>query len=142
MSELPCTGAPVDTEKVIGGRSAQPASGPPAVEQRSRQRHCCGTITFTRMSLAAAERTHFAWVHDISEDGIGLEVLGPLAAGVHLVFELKRGDDEKRIRLHARVVHATPAGAFYRLGCRFTRPLRPEVLAHILECIRSPQAAG
>ena len=114
-----------------------PVAAPSAAEQRSRPRHCCGTITLTRLSMPAAERAHFAWVHDVSENGIGLDVLGPLAAGVELVFELQRGDGDEKIRLYARVVHATPAGAFYRLGCRLTRPLRPGVLASILQRVRA-----
>ncbi len=102
------------------------AAAAPMVEQRSRPRHCCGTITLTRLSLAAVERTHFAWVHDISEEGIGLDVLGPLAVGADLVFEMRgSGQDAKKIRLYARVVHATPTGTFYRLGCRFTPPAAP-----------------
>src|SRR5262245_36092467 len=85
-----------------------PAHG---VEQRNRPRHCCGTITLTRVSVAGAERTHFAWVHDISEDGIGLDVLGPLAVGTDLIFEMKcGGEEERRVRLYAHVVHATPSG--------------------------------
>ena len=101
-------------------------------EQRSRPRHTCGTVTLTRLSVsAAADLTYFAWVHDISDSGIGLDVLGKLGAGVEIVFELKGSGDNEKIRLHAQVVHATPVGAFYRLGCRFTTPLRPAVLATI-----------
>lgn len=107
------------------------------LEQRARGRHLCGTITLAKLSLpAAAEATYFAWVHDISESGIGLDLLGRVAAGVEIVFELKGSGDSEKIRLHAQVIHATPVGSFYRLGCRFTSPLRPSVLAAIMRKVR------
>src|SRR5256885_2237818 len=88
-------------------------------DQRTHLRHCCGTVTFARLSLPTAKGSLFAWVHDISETGIGLDVLNPLPAGVDLVFELKR-DKQKAIQVHAQVVHSTPTNAFYRLGCKLT----------------------
>jgi len=107
------------------------------LEQRSRPRHLCGTITLTRLALAAVDEvSYFAWVHDISEDGIGLDVLAALGTGVDIVFELGSGANEK-MRLHAQVIHATPVGSFYRLGCKFTLPLRPSVLAAIVQKMRS-----
>jgi hypothetical protein len=138
------TNTSVPTDDTENAMSVPPTELPsaadaPAVEQRSRPRHCCGTITLTRMSLAAAERTYFAWVHDISEHGIGLDVLAPLPTGADLIFEMKRGEDAANLRLYARVVHATPAGTFYRLGCRFTRPLRPRVLASVLQRVHGRQ---
>jgi hypothetical protein len=102
-------------------------------EQRSQLRHVCGKITLTRLSLSAvSEAAYFAWVHDISDSGIGLDVLGRLGAGVDIVFELKGSGENEKIRLHAQVIHATPVGKFFRLGCKFTRPLRPAVLATIV----------
>jgi hypothetical protein len=103
-------------------------SGAPATEQRARRRHGCGTIRLTRLSLTTAPRTYFAWIHDVSEHGIGLDVVAPVAIGAEFVFTLKFGIRAK-IRLYAQVVHATPIGHFYRLGCRFTLPLRPATLA-------------
>jgi hypothetical protein len=109
------------------------ATAPSESEQRSRPRQLCGTITLTKLSLpAVADVTYFAWVHDISENGIGLDLLGRLGTGVEIVFELKGSGDNEKIRLHAQVIHATPVGSFYRLGCRFTSPLRPSVLATIV----------
>jgi hypothetical protein len=108
------------------------------LDHRSRPRHLSGTITLTRLSLAAAEDlSYFAWVHDISQEGIGLDLLGPLSAGVNIVFELKGSADQEKIRLKAQVVHATAVGSFYRLGCRFTLPLRPSVLAAIVQRMRA-----
>jgi len=66
-----------------------------AADQRKHRRHCCGKVTLTRLSLPATETPMYAWVHDISETGIGLDVLNPLPAGAELVFELKR--DKKAI---------------------------------------------
>jgi hypothetical protein len=107
------------------------------MDLRSRPRHLCGTIALTRLSLpAAADVTYFAWVHDISEHGIGLDLLGRLGAGVEIIFELKGSGDNEKIRLHAQVVHTTAVGSFYRLGCRFTAPLRPAVLATIVRKMR------
>jgi PilZ domain len=139
MSHLPFTEAPGDAQESIAlAPVASTTAVIPTVDHRNRRRQGCGTITLTRLHLAAVDRTYFAWVHDISEEGVGLEVLAPLGAGVDFAFELKRGEDEQKVRLYARVVHATPAGAFYRLGCRFTRPLRPTLLANILEGVRDP----
>jgi hypothetical protein len=106
-------------------------------EQRTRPRHLSGTITLTRVSIAAAEElTYFAWVHDVSQEGIGLDMLGRLATGVDIVFELKGSAGHEKIRLKAQVIHATPVGSFYRLGCKFTLPLRPAVLAAIVHRMR------
>jgi hypothetical protein len=138
MSHPPLTEAPGDDQASIALEPVEAiAAVIPTADQRSRPRQGCSTITLTRLHLAAVERTYFAWVHDISEEGVGLEVLAPLGAGVDFAFELKRGEDEQKVRLYARVVHATQAGAFYRLGCRFTRPLRPTLLANILEGVRN-----
>jgi PilZ domain len=102
-------------------------------EHRAQKRHLGGTITLTRLSLTAVDdASYFAWVHDISETGIGLDVLGRLGAGVNIVFELKGSGENEKIRLRAQVIHATPVGSLFRLGCRFTRPLRPAVLATIV----------
>jgi hypothetical protein len=107
------------------------------LEHRSRPRHLCGTITLTRLALAAADDvSYFAWVHDIAENGIGLDVLAALGTGVDIVFELKGNSANEKIRLHAQVIHATPVGSFYRLGCKFTLPLRQSVLAAIVQKMR------
>jgi hypothetical protein len=113
-----------------------PAEQTPGAEQRAHPRYACGTVTLTRVSLTATDITYFAWVHDISAHGIGLDVLAPLNAGTDIVFDLKRGGEDARIRLYAQVIHATPIGPFFRLGCKLTRPLRPWMLANLLHKTR------
>jgi hypothetical protein len=112
----------------------------PGADQRVHQRRLCGIMIFTRLSLPGINNTAFAWIHDISESGIGLDVLGPLATGVELVFELKR-EVGRTIRIYAQVVHATHAGSFCRLGCRLTRPLRPMVLRDVLDLLKADEAS-
>ena len=99
---------------------ADPRPGQPMLKATHRPRYCCGTVTLTRVALAAADVAYFAWVHDISESGIGLDVLAPMATGVDLVFELKRGAGNDKLRVNAQVIHATAVGPFYRVGCKFT----------------------
>jgi hypothetical protein len=118
----------------------QPCPASAQADQRAHRRHCCGTLMFTRLSLPGVNNSAFAWVHDISESGMGLDVLSPLTAGVGLVFELKR-ENSRTIRVYAQVVHATLAGSFYRLGCRLTRPLRPSVLRDVMGLLKAAQAA-
>jgi hypothetical protein len=142
MSDLQHTSVTGDTAHSLSQGSSPAADPTPALDgderdNRSRPRHACGTITLTRLSLAAIDDAScFAWVHDISENGIGLDVLGRLGAGVDLVFELKGSGENEKIRLHARVIHATRSGKFFRLGCKFTRPLRPAVLETIVRKMR------
>jgi hypothetical protein len=130
MADLDHTDAPNDASQ---GDAAATADD---LDLRSRPRHLCGTIALTKLSLPAAAVTYFAWVHDISESGIGLDLLSRLGAGAEIVFELKGSTDNEKIRLHAQVVHTTAVGAFYRLGCRFMAPLRPAVLATIMGKMR------
>jgi hypothetical protein len=133
------TTTPEDTDHSVTDSSAAAAhkNNADAQEQRSRPRQLCGTITLTKMSLpAAADATYFAWVHDISESGIGLDMLGRLGIGVEIALELKGSDDTEKICLHAKVIHATQVGSLYRLGCRFMVPLRPSVLATIMRKMR------
>ena len=142
MSDPQHTRAAGDTAHSLS-QGSFPADGPAPArdgdepENRSRPRHVSGTITLTRMSLAAVdEASYFAWVHDISENGIGLDVLGRLGTGVDLIFELKGSGENEKIRVHAQVIHATRSGKFFRLGCKFTRPLRPAVLETIVRKMR------
>lgn len=142
MSNPHYTRVPDDTEQASSQDSVPAAAPTPLcdekeLEHRSRPRYVSGKITLTRLSLAAVnDATYFAWVHDISDSGIGLDVLGRLGAGVDIVFELKGSSENEKIRLHAQVIHATPVGKFFRLGCKFTRPLRPAVLATIMSKMR------
>jgi hypothetical protein len=109
---------------------------------RARPRYGAGTVTLTRVALASTTVKYFAWVHDISETGIGLDVLGPLGAGAELIFELKSSGPEQRIRFHARVMHATRVGLFYRLGCRFIKSLQPTTMTAILKQMRGTENGG
>jgi hypothetical protein len=135
MSDPEHTAGPDDTSHDVPDRrsAASHKNNADTQEQRLRPRQLCGTITLIKMSLpAAADTTYFAWVHDISESGIGLDMLGRLGIGVEIALELKGSDDTEHIRLHAKVIHATQVGSLYRLGCRFVVPLRPSVLARIM----------
>jgi PilZ domain len=142
MSDLQHTSVSDDTGQSsspgsCAARVPAPSRAGDDLEKRSRPRHLSGTITLTRLSLATVDdASYFAWVHDISESGIGLDVLGRLGAGVDIVFELKGSGENEKIRLHAQVIHATPVGTFFRLGCKFTRPLRPAVLAAVVSKMR------
>src|SRR5260370_31196211 len=144
MSDPQHTSVPSDTSHNLSKGSSPAADPAPArdgdeLDNRSEPRHLGGTITLTRLSLAAVDdASYFAWVHDISETGIGLDVLGRLRAGVNIVFELKGSRENEKIRLHAQVIYATPVGTLFCLGCRFTRPLRPAVLDTIVRKMRGP----
>jgi hypothetical protein len=124
---------------VVAERRIRPTQASKGADQRAHRRHCCGTVTFARLSLPHAQTSLFAWIHDISETGIGLDVLNPLPAGVDLVFELKR-ERRPAIQIHAQVVHATPTSAFYRLGCKLTRSLRRTVLRDVIDLLRAAEA--
>jgi hypothetical protein len=120
--------------------SPQPAPAPGGPEHRAQQRHYAGRIFLTRVSLPGTDISYFAWVHDVSETGIGLDLLTPLSPGTDIAFELRGTGTFEKVRVYAQVVHATPVGPFYRLGCRFTLPLRPSVLATIRTRMRSSDA--
>jgi hypothetical protein len=115
----------------IAADTNEPRPAPAGAEQRTRPGYPCGTITLTRLSLASSSRrSYFAWVHDVSEGGIGLDVLVHLAVGAEIVFELRGAG--ANVRLHAKIVHSTPVGSYYRLGCKFTRPVRRDALTALL----------
>jgi hypothetical protein len=114
-----------------------PRAGRTESDLRAAHRYGGGTVTLARLARAGASSSRFAWLHDISETGLGLDVLLPLSSGTDIVFEMRGSCEGERIRLHARVVHATRAGEFCRLGCRLTEPLPPALLSSILRKARA-----
>jgi hypothetical protein len=110
-------------------------------DQRTQPRYCSGTVTLTRVALSAPEKSYFAWIHDVSEEGVGLDLLSALPVGARLVFELSPGMG-RPIRFRARVMHTTVAGSFYRVGCKLVRPLRPSVMQDLLRRIRGGDSIG
>lgn len=83
--------------------AAESMPPPDGADHRTCPRYGYGTVTLTRVGLARAGAACFAWIHDLCEHGIGLDVLAPLAAGVNIVVELKRGGGLK--------LHMHPGGA-------------------------------
>lgn len=103
---------------------------------RVQERHDCRLAALVRMHLPALGRSSVAWVHDLSVTGIGCELLYPLEPGTKIIFLVRAPGDQHDTELPAKVMHATPAEVFYRIGCHFAEPLAEDVFATVLEKMR------
>ncbi len=103
-----------------------------AMQRRTAVRYRCALATPGWLSLADGS-TLEAWIHNLSETGIGLNVARPLEPGTPLVVRMRGPAREGLVALPGRVVHSTAeADGSWRIGCAFDQRLRPEALAALL----------
>src|SRR3954469_1753593 len=75
-------------------------------ERRATWRYGCGLAALTRLHLPQTGERFFAWVHDVSLQGIAFDLLTALENGQALEFQLRQSETE-RLDLRAQVVHTT-----------------------------------
>jgi hypothetical protein len=106
---------------------------PPTGERRAAVRYRCGPAALVTVHLPGASARLEAWACDVSDQGIGLNLLDPVEVGMPVVLLLGDQQLTAAIELTARVMHATQEdGGLWRIGCAFDRPLDPETLSMFL----------
>jgi hypothetical protein len=82
------------------------ASSPGAgAEQRTQKRYRCPKHLVVRYAIKPTFRNYPALVHDISVNGIGFLVDGPLEQGTTLALQLRGGSPGTSLIRTARVMH-------------------------------------
>jgi hypothetical protein len=102
------------------------------MQRRTAVRYRCALATPGWLFFADGG-TLEAWIHNLSETGIGLNLSRPLDPGVALIVRMRGPAQEGQVALAARVVHCSPEGdGSWRVGCVFDQRLKPEALAALL----------
>ena len=104
-------------------------------DRRRASRHGFGGPVLVRLYLPDVNEFTFSWLHDVSTSGVAFDLLRPLEAGQELLFQLRTAPAD-RVELEARVVHATHAKGFCRVGCRFAQPMPHDRLRAIVRQLR------
>ncbi len=103
------------------------------IKRRGAVRYRCHLATLGRLIFPASGESREAWVHNLSDSGIGLNLTEPLAAGTEVLIRLSGNSRDVTLKLPARVVHATQeVDGSWRVGCTFAGKLSPEVLETLL----------
>jgi hypothetical protein len=103
------------------------------VKRRASVRYRSNLATLGQLFFPDNGQTWEAWVHNLSECGIGLNLNQPLEPGANIVIRLKGQSDFIMLQLPARVVHATQeVDGTWRVGCEFEKKLSPEDLDTLL----------
>jgi Tfp pilus assembly protein PilZ len=74
-----------------------------------------------------------AWIIDLSQRGIGMQMNRPLELGRHVIIVMRTNDNTRSMEFSARVVrcHPLPQGD-WQIGGEFSVPLTPEDLDQFL----------
>ena len=100
---------------------------------RTGERYHCALATLGHLLFPDSGEHQQAWVFNLSEKGIGLNLQQPLELDTSLVIKLKSPVHDKAIKMAARVIHATPeADGSWRVGCQLLEPLTPDMLEELL----------
>jgi hypothetical protein len=98
-----------------------PAAALPQWHRRVRIRHPFQCAAVVSRSQSAAAPFHEGVLHDISVEGVAVTLKVAFPRGTLLTIELV--DITPPRRLIASVIHATPRGEDWLLGCELERPL-------------------
>jgi hypothetical protein len=100
---------------------------------RTGARYRCALATLGHLLFPDSGENQQAWIFNLSEKGIGLNLEQALNVDTALVIKLKSPFDNRAIKVPARVIHATPeADGSWRVGCQLLEPLTPEMLDELL----------
>jgi hypothetical protein len=98
-----------------------------AIDRRNGERHFLGNFRPIRLLPRPSFQSFYAFLRDISIQGVGLIFTRPLEPGTLLAIELRKHMTGMSDILTAGVRHATPLeDGFWALGCQLSRPLTPE----------------
>jgi hypothetical protein len=103
------------------------------IKRRTTVRYRCNLATLGYVFFPDTGEALEAWVHNLSESGIGLNLSRTLAEGTPVVVRLTGSTENMTLKVPARVVHATKElDGTWRIGCVFTGKLTAEVLDSLL----------
>lgn len=92
-------------------------------ERRAAVRYLCHLATPARIILPNQLPPWIAWVYNLSDLGVGLQLEQPIAPQTLLELELV-GTGHQKVQRQAVVVHATPRyTGRWLVGCRLMQPL-------------------
>jgi hypothetical protein len=101
----------------------------PASERRSEPRRpCCWEQTVIRVTVRPSFQPFPAQVRNVSARGIGFLHQDPLEPGAVLALQLRAGVAGTSCIRTGRVVHATPCGGEWLIGCTISPPFSPREL--------------
>ena len=101
-------------------------------DRRATPRHPCGPQVLCQLTTDLGGEPWFAWVRDVSTQGIGLVVDRRFAPGTPMLVELQT-DDGLTCTVTARVVRASAEGdAEWLIGCTFAHELDDAELDRLL----------
>jgi hypothetical protein len=103
------------------------------IKRRAAIRYRSALATLGKLIFPESTETWDAWISNLSETGVGLNLSAALEAGRPLVLLLKLPTQRLTLRLPARVIHSTPeVDGTWRVGCEFANKLTPEELDALL----------
>jgi c-di-GMP-binding flagellar brake protein YcgR len=102
------------------------------LQRRRDRRYRCGLATSGKLQFAVTGETLSAWVTNLSQAGVGMEMSQALEVGQEFILVV-RSADNTTLRLPGHVIHATPvANGTWRVGGKFSDKLSPEVMETLL----------
>jgi hypothetical protein len=123
-------------EEIVSQMSTPPgAFTEPAAEtnRRATIRYRCAPATSGKVYSAEDHEFVRAWIIDLSQGGIGMQMSKPLEVGRHIIVVLKASDNTRSMEFSARVVHCQPLShEAWQIGGEFNAPLTPEDLDQFL----------
>lgn len=100
-------------------------------KRRRARRFRCGLATIGKIQFPGKDDSADAFVYNLSETGIGLNMTGPLEDGQEIVIRIRAAN--MTYQLNARVVHSTEElDRTWRVGCEFATNLPADDLERIL----------
>jgi PilZ domain len=94
-----------------------------ATDQRNTVRHLCSWPIAIQILGDPARQRLRVQIRDVSVAGIGLVIGKPLDVGARLALDWNFGSPDCWKSLQARVIHVTPDGEQFLVGCAFDAPL-------------------
>ena len=116
----------------IDSTDSLPVRDLPPVRRRATIRYRCHLASPARLAPEATGGVKLAWVHNLSERGVGLLLQAPVDVGVLLDIDLLTAVGG-HIPVCGRVAHATQRlDGSWLIGCELQQPLDPSDVEALL----------
>jgi hypothetical protein len=103
------------------------------IRRRTSVRYRCSLATLGRLFFPSTGESQDAWVQNLSDCGVGLNLNQPLEVDTAVLIRLTGTTKDVTLKLPARVAHSTrEVDGSWRVGCEFQSKLNPEVLEALL----------
>lgn len=101
--------------------------------RRATIRYRCAPATIGKVLSTEDRELQFAWILDLSQKGLGMQVARPIQPGRLIMISIKSSDGTRTFDLSARVMHCNPAPLNeWSLGCELMTSLSPDELEMLL----------